>query len=155
MQHIEEVNKYFNENYKSLIKYAGKIISDQKREYQPEDVLSELYLTVKKRINDIEKLDQFCKRFISNQIVFLSSPMNQKQSNGLEVKQMIVEELEEEKPTLKDLKKILTRREKAFLLVWELEGSPRKAILKCNISIKKGYELIASIKEKSKQLKSK
>ena len=155
MQSIKQINEYFNQNFDQLKKYATRIIQDKRRDYEAGDVLSELYLTLQARREQIEKLDSFAKRFISNQIVFERSNMNLNQSGKSNENQLPEATTEEKEINLKDIKRELTRRERAFLLLWETEGSAKKAISKCGIQEKRGYEIVREIRRKSNNLKSK
>ena len=155
MQSVEAINEYFNQNFNQLKKYAARIISDKKRDYDAGDVLSELYLRLHEKRQVIEKIDHFSKRFISTEIVFLRSNMNLNQSLKSTDFDFPEAKTEEKEVSLREVKQILTKRERAFVLLWETEGSAAKAIEKCNIGKVKGYQLVKQIRKKSNQLKHK
>lgn len=74
---------YFNANYDQLCKYAWKIIKDRKRTYDAPEIVNEAYLYLMRcdRL-DMNKVDQFCKAWISLTITKDRSFANLKMSLG-------------------------------------------------------------------------
>lgn len=66
----EAVDRYFERNYMSLLRYARKIVTDRNRTYDAEEIVNEAYLALMaKEYLILDKIDQYCKAWIKNTIV--------------------------------------------------------------------------------------
>jgi hypothetical protein len=84
---IVEINKFFTEKNDFLLSYALKKCQEFKRNYSPEDVISEIYIKIhRKEFKDVEHLERFTLKLMED-IKLKNSDLNRVK------KQHITEEL--------------------------------------------------------------